>query len=397
MKMKFADRMEFMKASEIRELLKVTEQPEMISFAGGLPAPELFPVEALKEITVKVLAESGMQALQYATTEGFTPLREKISDRMNGKYGTRLSCENVLITNGSQQGLDITGKVFLNEGDVVLCESPTYLGAINAFAAYRPKMLEVPTDDDGMLMVELETILESVRNIRLIYVIPDFQNPSGRSWSLERRRRFMEIIDRRSIPVIEDAPYSELRYEGEMLPPLKAFDSRGLVIYLGTFSKVFCPGMRIGWVAADTDILEKYVLVKQGADLHTSGLTQRNISMYMDMHNLDEDVEKLKQVYRSRRDVMLASMKTEFPKGVRFTIPGGGLFTWVELPGCIDACELLVECLKSNVAFVPGGSFFPNGGGRNTMRLNFSNMPEDRIEEGIKRLGRIIRMCLDRN
>lgn len=395
MKLEFADRMEYMKASEIRELLKVTEQPEMISFAGGLPAPELFPVESLKEITVKVLEESGMQALQYATTEGFTPLREKIAERMNGKFGTRFSCPNILITNGSQQGLDITGKVFLNEGDVVLCESPTYLGAINAFAAYRPKMLEVPTDDDGMIPEKLEAILDTVKNVKLIYVIPDFQNPSGRSWSLERRRRFMEIVGGRGIPVLEDAPYSELRYEGEMLPPLKSFDTSGLVIYLGTFSKVFCPGMRVGWVAADSSILEKYILVKQGADLHTSGLTQRNISMYMDKHDLDEDVEKLKTVYRSRRDVMLASMKTEFPEGIRFTSPNGGLFTWVELPGEMDSYKLLEECLKNDVAFVPGGSFFPNGGGRNTMRLNFSNMPEERIEEGIKRLGRIIRKQLE--
>jgi 2-aminoadipate transaminase len=397
MDIKFADRMEFMKASEIRELLKVTEQPEMISFAGGLPAPELFPVEALKNITAKVLAESGAQALQYAATEGFTPLREKIAVRLNGKFGTRLSHDNILITSGSQQGLDLTGKVFLNEGDVVLCESPTYLGAINAFSAYRPRMLEVPTDDNGMLMDELEDILDSVGNIKLIYVIPDFQNPSGRSWSLERRRRFMELTGSRGIPILEDAPYSELRFEGEPLPPLKSFDSRCLVIYLGTFSKVFCPGMRIGWVAADRSILEKYILVKQGADLHSSGLVQRNISMYMELHDLDEDVEKLRQVYRSRRDVMLASMKAEFPEGVRFTFPDGGLFTWVELPGGMDARELLEECLENNVAFVPGGSFFPNGGGKNTMRLNYSNMPEKRIEEGIKRLGRILRTHLGPN
>ena len=397
MSVKFADRMQYMKASEIRELLKVTEQPEMISFAGGLPAPELFPVEALKDITVRVLAESGMQALQYATTEGYTPLREKIASRMNIKYQTRLSCDNILITSGSQQGLDLTGKVFLNEGDVVLCESPTYLGAINAFSAYRPRMLEVPTDDEGMLTDELEKILDSVENIRLIYAIPDFQNPSGRSWSLERRRRLMEIVGSRGIPVLEDAPYSELRFEGELLPPLKAFDTKGLVVYLGTFSKVFCPGMRIGWVAADGDILEKYILVKQGADLHSSGLVQRNISMYMDLYDLDEDIERLKEVYRSRRDVMLAAMKAEFPEGVRYTYPGGGLFTWVVLPERIDACELLEECLKNNVAFVPGGSFFPNGGGRNTMRLNFSNMPEDRIAEGIRRLGRMLRVRLDLN
>lgn len=391
MGVEFAERMKFMKASEIRELLKVTEQPEVISFAGGLPAPELFPVDALREITARVLGESGRQALQYSTTEGFKPLRERIAERMNRKYGTRLTCNHLLITSGSQQGLDFSGKVFLNEGDVVLCESPTYLGAINAFAAYRPKMLEVPTDDRGMLPDELERILDSTANVRLIYVIPDFQNPSGRTWSPERRRRFMEIVGGRNIPVLEDAPYTELRFEGDMLPPLKSFDTRGIVIYLGTFSKVFCPGMRIGWVAAEEGILEKYILVKQGADLHSSSLTQRSIAMYMETHDLDADVDRLREAYKSRRDAMLSAMEAEFPGNVKYTHPGGGLFTWVELPEGTDSCKLLEEALKFNVAFVPGASFFPNGGGRNTLRLNFSNMPEDRIREGIKRLGQIIK------
>jgi len=253
--------------------------------------------------------------------------------------------------------------------------------------------MEVPTDNDGMVIEELEKILKTVKNIKLIYVIPDFQNPSGRSWSVERRRRFMELINSREIPVIEDAPYSELRFEGDIPPSLKSFDKKGLVIYLGTFSKVFCPGMRIGWVAADESILEKYILVKQGADLHSSGLTQRIISMYMDMHDLDADIEIIKEVYQSRRDVMLKAMNEEFPACVRFTYPNGGLFTWVELPENINTRKLLEECLDENVAFVPGGSFFPNGGGENTMRLNYSNMPEDRIVEGIKRLGMIIRNC----
>lgn len=390
MKIKFAKRMDYIKASEIRELLKITENPEMISFAGGLPAPELFPVEELKDIAVRVLAESGMQALQYATTEGYTPLRMKISERMNKKYGTRLSFENILITSGSQQGLDFTGKIFLNESDVVLCESPTYLGAINAFNAYRPQMLEVPTDNDGMIMEELERILKTVENIKLIYVVPDFQNPSGRSWSTNRRCRFMELVNSFEIPVVEDAPYSELRFEGDMPSSLKSFDKKGLVIFLGTFSKIFCPGMRIGWVAASENILEKYILVKQGADLHTSGLTQRNISMYMDMYDLDRDVERIRTVYRARRDAMLKAMSIEFPACVKFTYPNGGLFTWVELTEHINTRQLLEECINNNVAFVPGGSFFPNGGGENTMRLNYSNMPEDRIAEGIRRLGRII-------
>lgn len=389
--LELAKRMENIRASEIRELLKLTDKPEMISFAGGLPAPELFPVERLKNITLKVLESSGTEALQYATTEGFVPLRQKIAERMNKRYGTGLSKHNILITSGSQQGLDFSGKMFINEGDVVLCESPTYLGAINAFNAYRPQMLEVPTDNDGMLMDHLERILDTVPNIKLIYTIPDFQNPSGRSWSTKRRHKFMELMAGRNIPILEDAPYSELRFDGTPQPSLISFDKNESVIYLGTFSKIFCPGMRIGWVAANESILEKYVLVKQGADLHTSGITQRYISTYMDMYDLDEDIEKIRQVYKSRRDAMHSALLAELPPSTRFTYPEGGLFTWVELDKNIDTKELLVECLKNNVAFVPGAPFFPNGGGTNTLRLNFSNMPEPRIAEGIRILGTIIK------
>ncbi len=389
-----ARRMDNVKASDIRELLKLTDRPGMISFAGGLPAPELFPVERLKEVTVRVLEASGADALQYAATEGYTPLRRKIAERMNRRFGTGLSENNILVTCGSQQGLDFTGKIFINEGDTILCESPTYLGAINAFNAYSPKMLEVPTDDDGMLPEQLERILDTERNIKLIYTIPDFQNPSGRTWSAVRRERFMELLKGRNIPVLEDAPYSELRFDGITMPSLKSLDTEGFVIYLGTFSKVFCPGMRIGWVAADEKILEKYVLVKQGADLHSSNITQRNISAYMDLFDLDEDIDRIRQVYKGRRDAMHEAILSEFPEGTRFTHPEGGLFTWVELKGDINTRELLAESLDSNVAFVPGESFFPNGGGKNTMRLNFSNMPEEKITEGIKVLAGLIKKHL---
>ncbi|HEX2945019.1 MAG TPA: PLP-dependent aminotransferase family protein [Clostridia bacterium] len=386
-----ARRMDKVKTSDIRELLKLTDKPGMISFGGGLPAPELFPVERLKEVTAKVLESSGAEALQYAATEGYQPLRRKIAERMNRRFGTLMSENNILVTCGSQQGLDFTGKIFINEGDTVLCESPTYLGAINAFSAYGPKMVEVPTDNDGMLPEQLEHILDTERNIRLIYVIPDSQNPSGRTWSTERRKRFMELLKGRNIPVLEDAPYSELRFDGNIMPSLKSMDTEGIIIYLGTFSKVFCPGMRIGWVAADERILEKYGLVKQGADLHSSNITQRNISAYMEMYDLDSDIERIRLVYKSRRDAMHKALLADFPGGARFTHPEGGLFTWVELEGDINTRELLVESLGSNVAFVPGESFFPNGGGKNTMRLNFSNMPEEKITEGIKILGDLIK------
>ncbi|KXZ40743.1 2-aminoadipate transaminase [Alkalithermobacter thermoalcaliphilus JW-YL-7 = DSM 7308] len=391
MSIKFANRMENLKASEIRELLKLTEKPEVISFAGGLPAPELFPVDQMKEVAQKVLEEGGTQALQYATTEGFIPLRKLIAKRMNEKFKTNVDESNILIISGSQQGLDFSGKIFLNEGDVVLCESPSYLGALNAFKAYGPKFIEVPTDENGMIMEELEKILETTENVKMIYVIPDFQNPTGRTWPIERRKKFMEIVAKYEVPVIEDNPYGELRFEGEILPSLKSMDEKGLVVFLGTFSKTFCPGLRVGWVAADHNILEKYIMIKQSADLQTSTIAQREIAKFMEIYDLDEHVEKIKKVYKKRRDLMINTIKEEFPQGLKYTYPEGGLFTWVELPSHINARDVLIKCLENNVAFVPGGSFFPNGGKENTFRLNYSNMPEDKIVEGVKRLGKVLR------
>lgn len=387
----FAKRMDSLKVSAIREILKITANPEIISFAGGLPAPELFPIEEMKHVAVTVLDEAGAEALQYSTTEGFMPLRKQIALRMEKKLNVHVTSEDIQIISGSQQGLDLSGKLFIDEGDVILCESPTYLAAISAFKAYGPRFIEVPTDDNGMIIEELEKILKNTLKIKLIYVIPDFQNPTGRTWSLERRQKFMELISQYEIPVIEDNPYGELRFEGEMLPVLKTFDTKGLVIFFSTFSKIFCPGLRIGWIVADKEILEKYTLVKQGVDLHTSSISQREISKYMELYDLDANVEKIKKVYKERRDIMLQTMKNEFPENVKYTYPQGGLFLWVELPLHIKAATLLLQCLENKVAFVPGDSFFPNGGVENTLRLNYSNMPEERIVEGIKRLAKAIK------
>lgn len=394
MAIKFAKRMDGLKGSEIRELLKLTEKPEIISFAGGLPAPELFPVEEMKEISRMVLEESGKEALQYTTTEGFVPLRGQISERMNRKLNTNVCKEDILITSGSQQGLDFAGKVFLDEGDVVLCESPSYLGALNAFKAYCPKFIEVPTDKNGMIMEELEQILETTENIKMIYVIPDFQNPTGKTWSMERRTKFMELVNKFEIPVIEDNPYGELRFEGDTLPSLKSMDEKGLVVFLGSFSKIFCPGYRIGWVSASPEILTKFIFVKQGADLQASTISQREVSKFIDVYDLDAHVEKIKQVYVKRRDLMLKTMEETFPEGLEYTYPEGGLFTWVELPSHLDAKEIMEKCLENNVAYVPGGSFFPNGGKENTFRLNYSNMPEDKIVEGVKRLAMALKEAM---
>ncbi len=394
MQVKFAKRIDNMKGSEIREAIKLTLKPGMISFAGGLPAPEMFPVAEMKDAANHVLEEAGAVAMQYATTEGYDPLREKIAARMKEKHDIHTVSEQILITNGSQQGLDFSGKLFLDEGDVVLFESPSYMGAFNAFKAYQPRFMEVPTDEEGMIPDALEKILQTTERVKMIYVIPDFQNPTGRTWSLERRKAFMEIINRYNIPVIEDNPYGELRYEGEAVPSLKSMDEKGLVIFLGSFSKILAPGYRIGWICAAPEILQKYIFIKQGADLQPSTVSQMEISRFMELYDLDAHVERIRKLYGSRRNLMLDTMKETFPAQVKYTNPKGGLFTWVELPENMDAKEVLMKCVEKNVAYIPGGAFYPEGGKENTFRLNFSNMPEDKIVEGIRRIGEVLQSVM---
>jgi 2-aminoadipate transaminase len=387
---KYAKRISYLKASEIREILKVTERAEVISFAGGLPAPELFPIDEIKEVNRIVLEESGQVALQYTTTEGYAPLRAWIAKRMNSRLGTSFDADNILITHGSQQALDLSGKVFLDEGDLVLCESPTYLAAISAFKAYGCNFIEVPTDDEGMIIEKLEEILKNNVNTKLLYVIPEFQNPTGRTWNYQRREQLAEIAKKYNLVVIEDNPYGELRFEGESLPSIKSFDRDGNVLCTGSFSKIFCPGYRIGWIAGDKDIIRKYVLVKQGVDLQCNTIAQMEISKYLELFDIDLHIAKIIATYKLRRDLAISTMERTLPQGITFTRPKGGLFCWVELPAHINARDVLVKSLERNVAFVPGGSFFPNGGHENTFRINFSNMPAPRIIEGLERLSIVL-------
>lgn len=390
MELKTARRMASIKASEIREILKVTERPEVISFAGGLPAPELFPVDEIKEVSRLVLEQDGARALQYSTTEGYRPLRDWIAKRMNSRLGTCFDADNILITHGSQQALDLSGKVFLDEGDVVFCESPTYLAAISAFRAYGCEFIEVPTDEDGMVVAELAERLERCGKAKLIYAIPDFQNPTGRTWDIERRGQLAAVSAHYSVAVVEDNPYGELRFEGDPLPSVKSFDTAGNILCMGTFSKIFCPGYRIGWIAGDEGIIQKYVLAKQGTDLQCNTLAQMEIAKYLELYDIDAHIARIREAYRSRRDAAIQTMEKTFPKEAVFTRPQGGLFAWVELPSHIDTRVLLEKCLEHNVAFVPGGAFFPNGGKENTFRINFSNMPEHRIIEGLTRVADIL-------
>lgn len=386
----YSERAKAIKASEIREILKLTQQPEIISFAGGLPAPELFPIEAMKVVAHKVLDENGKEALQYSTTEGFDHLRDKIARRQTAA-GIQCNKEDILITSGSQQGLDFTGKIFINPGDYVLCESPSYLGAINAFKAYQCAFKEIETDSEGMILEALEKSIQETPKAKFIYVIPDFQNPSGRTWSRARRIGLLEIANKYNLVVIEDNPYGELRFEGETIASIKSFDTEGRVVYLGTFSKTFSPGIRIGWVHASPELLNKYILVKQSADLQTNSLSQRELSMFLDLYDFDAHIDSIRTVYKKRLQVMTEAMKRFFPASAVYEIPKGGLFVWVILPKYVDTRKVLIEAVKNKVAFVPGGSFYPNGGKENAMRLNFSNMPDEKIVDGIERLGKILK------
>lgn len=391
MEMKYANRMEDVKPSAIREIAKlISQKPGIISFAGGWPAPELFPVDKMKEVCDKVIAEDGNAALQYSSTEGYLPLRELIAQRMKAS-DIKTEPANILVTNGSQQGLDFSGKLFLNEGDVIICESPTYVGAISAFNAYRPRYVEVSMDEEGMITEELAQALEQNPQAKFIYTIPDFQNPTGRTMSLSRRKRLVELATQYKVPVIEDNPYVELRFEGERLPAVKHFDENGMVIYLGTFSKIFCPGLRVGWVVGDPAIVRKYVLLKQGADLQANTMSQREVYKFSEMFDFDEHVATLVREYSKRRELMLQTMKQEFPASVKFTYPKGGLFTWVELPQQANAGDVLKKALAEGVAFVPGDAFYPNGGKEKYFRLNYASSTEKQIVEGITKLGKVLK------
>ncbi len=404
---RYALRTEVMGSSIIREILKVAQQPDVISFAGGLPAPEVFPVEEIQAACQRVLAEHGTQALQYSTTEGYPPLRRFIVQKM-AQYGIVAKEENVLITHGSQQGLDLIGKVFLNRGDTVLLEAPSYLGAIQAWRPYEPRFATVPIDEDGMQVNLVEEILIEKRP-KFIYALPNFQNPAGTTLSLERRERLVELANHYGVPIVEDDPYGELRYSGEHITPILVLDARRLVaegendgnqyhkgdvIYISTFSKTLAPGFRLGWVVAPVEVIRKLVLAKQGVDLHTSTFGQMVAYEVVKDGFLKRHVRRLREVYRERRDTMLAAMEAHFPDGVTWTHPDGGLFLWVTLPEEIDTQELLADAIEERIAFVPGRPFFAVGGGENTMRLNFSNAPPEQIEAGIERLGRVIRRRL---
>ncbi|QDP98632.1 PLP-dependent aminotransferase family protein [Microlunatus elymi] len=380
-----------MTSSAIREILKITQRPEVISFAGGLPAPELFPLAEIREATEKVYADHGPAALQYSTTEGHLPLRTWIADRGG------LAPDQVQITSGSQQGLDLLGRVLIDPGDVMLVESPTYLGALQAFAPYRPRFVEVITDDDGVVPEALEDQLRTTP-AKLIYLVPTFQNPTGRTLSVERRRQLLEITKRHGVTILEDGPYNELRFRGERVPTLFELalaDGTPVddlnVIMLGTFSKVLAPGLRDAWVQGPRPVIDKLVMAKQAADLHSPTLNQLIVTELLD-DVLPRQIKIISAEYGKRAAVMINSIAENFPPGVACTDPDGGMFCWVQLPtdAGIDTEPMLAAAVDRNVAYVPGRPFFASGIGHNTMRLSYVTSTEQEIRAGIEALGAVI-------
>jgi 2-aminoadipate transaminase len=398
---RFAQRTRLMHGSAIRELLKVTERPDFISFAGGLPAPEVFPVAEVTAAAQQILQQQGAQALQYGATEGYRPLREFIAQQMAEEAGFPVSSENVLITTGSQQALDLIGKILVDPGDTLLVESPTYLAALQAWNAYGARYQEVAADEQGLQIEALESALAAAP--KFLYTVPNFQNPSGITLSLERRERLVEIARRAGLPIVEDDPYRELRFEGDHLPRVfdldgqrraSASDYAGDVIYINTFSKVLAPGLRVGWIVAAAELISKLAQAKQGTDLHTAMLSQLLAYELARSGFIKQHLPTIIHAYRERRDAMLAALAEYFPEGVSWTHPQGGMFLWVTLPDGIDTEKALPAAIEQKVAFVPGTSFHPAGGGSHTMRLNFSNARPEMIYEGIARLSKVLQPYL---
>lgn len=384
--LKISERAREMKSSAIREILKITELPDIISFAGGLPAPELFPIEELKDACQKVLSNAGPNSLQYSITMGHRPLREFLAERY-AKRGIPATSENIMITAGSQQGLDLLGRVFLDYDSYVILENPTYLAAFQAFDAYHARYHTVSMDEEGMVVSDVEEAIKKEKP-RFIYAVPNFQNPTGITMSMERRRSLVELAQEYKIPVIDDNPYGELRYAGEDIPSLKKLGG-DLIIEMGTFSKLISPGLRIGWIFMSQDVIRLFEKMKEGADLHTNTFAQFVVYEYIKAGNLDKHIQLIKSEYSNRRKVMIESLKKYCSEFVRWTKAEGGLFLWVFLPENVSATELLKKALEKKVAYVPGKPFYVHGDTDNTMRLNFSNASPEKIEEGIKRLGKV--------
>ncbi len=389
----YSDRAAKLRKSEIRELLKVAQDPEVISFAGGLPNPSTFPIQDLQNVSQTVLKEHGTEALQYGTTEGVDAFRELIAERAH-KEGIDARKEHVVITSGSQQALDAMGKLFLNPGDTALCGLPTYLGGINAFRSYEANLLGIPLDRDGMDVDALEEQIQALHQQdiipKFVYVVPTFQNPAGVVMSESRRKQLIDIAHEYNLLIIEDDPYGKLAYDMHPVKPIKAYDDEGLVIYMSTFSKILSPGFRLAWTIASEELTRKIIICKQALDLCTNTFTQYIADEFMRNGSLDLHIMKIIETYKPKRDIMMQSIQEYFPEGYSCNKPKGGMFTWVTFPEGIDTEIMFLEALKKKVAYVHGKAFHVDGRGGRSMRLNFSYSSNDQLCEGIKRLGEVV-------
>ena len=368
-------------------ILKAAADPQIISFAGGLPAPELFPVKEMKAAVDKVFDAHGQEAMQYGAAKGVTALRELILKHVAAKEDVHAELDNVLVTTGSEQAIDLVGKAFIDPGDTVLVEQPTYLCALDVFKSYGAHFVGVEMDEEGMKMDSLEAALKANPNTKLIYTVPNFQNPTGRTMAVDRRRKLAELAAKYDVYVLEDNPYGEIRFAGQHVPAVKSFDKDDHVLYMSTFSKILAPGFRLGWLVADKKVVDKLTVLKQSADLHTDNLAQFAVAQFFEDNDVDAHVKEISDLYGKRKNLMTDGIKQYFPAGVKYTDPEGGMFLWVEVPGVDDTVELFKECLKHNVAFVPGDPFFAGDVQPGTFRLNYSNAQEDKIKVGMKQLG----------
>ena len=396
----YSDRAGKMRKSVIRELLKVTQDPEIISFAGGLPNPKSFPIEEIQGVIETVLKEHGKTALQYGTTQGLKSLRETITERAH-KDGINCEADDIIITSGSQQSLDTIGKMFLNPGDTALCGLPTYLGGINAFKSYESNLIGIPLDENGMRIDALEdTIKDCIKDDivpKFIYTVPTFQNPAGVIMPESRRKKLVDIANEYDLIIVEDDPYGKLRFDVEHIKPIKAFDDEGRVIYISTFSKILSPGFRLAWCIGSKEIVRKMIICKQALDLCTNTFTQFIANEFMRIGSLDLHIMKICDMYKPKRDIMMDAMKKYFPDGYTCYKPKGGMFAWVTLPEGIDTETMFLDAIKQKVAYVHGKAFFVNEGGGRSMRLNFSYSTNDQLDEGMKRLANVIKEKLQKN
>lgn len=390
MDFKFSSRVPNVDNDVVGEILKVAGDPEIISFAGGLPAPELFPVKEMHEAADKVFEKHGAEALQYTAAIGNPHLRELIVDRMQTNKEVTTTVDNVCITTGSEQSIDLVAKMMVDKDDVILVEKPTYLCALDVFRSYGSKVVGVDMDEDGMKMDVLEEKLNQYPDTKFIYTIPNFQNPTGRTMTAERRAKMVELAEAHGVTILEDDPYGEIRYSGVAVPPVKHFDKNGTVVYMNTFSKILAPGMRLGWIVADKKFIDMFVVMKQSADLHSDNLSQFIVAQYMEDNDLDKHIKAISDVYYDRASLMLKEIDEQFPAGVKHSNPEGGMFIWVEVPGNVNTMDLFNNCVKHNVAFVPGEPFYPDEVIPGTFRMNFSNMKENQIHEGVRRMAAAI-------